>query len=42
MVALAYIGNHLYCMVHVARGDALRIVSLRKANKREELRYAET
>ena len=42
LVTLAYIGNRLHCMVHVARGNTLRVISLRKANKREEQRYAET
>ena len=35
MVALAPIGDRLYCAVYVDRGDHRRITSLRKANKRE-------
>ncbi len=32
-------GRRLYCVVFVDRGDTLRIISLRKANKREIDRY---
>lgn len=33
------IGRRLYCVVYVERGDMLRIISLRKANRRETARY---
>lgn len=35
MVALAPIGDRLYCVVYVDRGKDRRIISLRKANQRE-------
>lgn len=38
--ALVPLGNRLYFVVFVDRGDGLRIISLRKANKREVNRYA--
>jgi uncharacterized DUF497 family protein len=41
MGAIAYIGNRLHCVVYVDRAEARRIISLRKANSREEKRYAE-
>jgi uncharacterized DUF497 family protein len=41
-VSLGYIGNRLFCAVYVVRGDCIRIISLRKANKREVIRYAAT
>jgi len=40
-VGLAYIGLRLHCVVFVDRGGRRRIISLRKANKREVKRYAE-
>lgn len=36
----AYIGSRLYCVVFADRGDARRIISLRKANQREIKQYA--
>ena len=33
------IGRRLYCVVFVDRGNILRIISLRKANRREVARY---
>ncbi len=39
---LGYIGHRLFYVVFVARGEELRIISLRKANQREVKRYAET
>jgi len=42
MIGLGYIGNRLYCTVFVDRADNRRIISLRKANKREIKRYAST
>lgn len=40
--ALGPIGNRLYVMAYTLRGGAIRIISLRKANRREFNRYAET
>ena len=34
MIALAPIGERLYCAVYVGRGDNRRIINLRKANQR--------
>ena len=39
---LGYVGLRLYAMVFVDRAGDRRIVSLRKANRREVERYAET
>jgi len=41
MIGLGYIGLRLYCVVFVDRDDTRRIISLRKANRREVKRYAE-
>ncbi len=38
--ALGYIGNRLHAVAYVERGANARIISLRKANPREENRYA--
>jgi len=40
MIALAPIGERLYCAVYVDREDDRRIISLRKANYREVIQYA--
>jgi len=40
--ATGYIGQRLYVMVFCPRGEVARVISLRKANPREEKRYAET
>lgn len=40
MIGFAYIGTRLYCVVYTDRGDVRRVISLRKANRREEKRYA--
>jgi uncharacterized protein len=40
--AIGYIGDRLYFIVFVDRENARRVISLRKANKREERRYAST
>jgi hypothetical protein len=40
--ATGYIGERLYVMVYCVRNDATRVISLRKANKREEKSYAKT
>lgn len=42
IAGLGYIGDRLFYVVFVARGDDKRIISLRKANQREVRRYAET
>jgi len=40
--AAGYIGNRLHVVVFCLRIDAVRVVSLRKANPREVKNYAET
>jgi len=40
--ALGYIENRIYHLVFTFRNDVVRIISLRKANKREVNRYAKT
>lgn len=42
IIGLGYIGDRLYNMVFVDRGEERRIISLRKANQREVKRYAQT
>lgn len=42
LVAMGYIGLRLYTMVFVLRETSVRIVSLRKSNRREERAYAKT
>ena len=42
MIGIGYIGQRLYGVVFTDRGDARRIISLRKANAREVASYAET
>lgn len=42
MVGIGYIGHRLFVIVFVNRDGMCRIISLRKANKREERMYAET
>jgi len=42
MIALGYIGRRLYYMVFVDREAGRRIISLRRANQREEKIYALT
>ncbi len=41
-VAIGYVGQRLYVVVYADRGDARRIISLRKANRREVNFYAKT
>ena len=41
MCGIGYIGNRLYFIVYVDRGEVRRIISLRKANLREIDKYAE-
>ena len=36
---LGFIGDTLYAMVFTMRGSALRVISLRKANRKERNRY---
>ena len=38
--ATGLMGDRLYVMVYCLRGDAVRVISLRKANSREVKRYA--
>jgi uncharacterized DUF497 family protein len=40
MIGFAYIGIRLHCVVFTDRGDVRRIISLRKANKKDLERYA--
>ena len=40
MIALGVIGERFYCVVYVDREDVQRIISLRKANYKEALNYA--
>lgn len=42
MCAIGYIGPRLHFVAFVDRGNVRRIISLRKANQREEVRYAQT
>lgn len=41
-VGLGYVGDRLFAVVFVDRGAQRRVISLRKANRREECMYAET
>jgi uncharacterized DUF497 family protein len=38
-IALGLMGGRLHTLVYTQRGDRLRIISLRKSNKRELKRY---
>ncbi|MBP9714655.1 MAG: BrnT family toxin [Sterolibacterium sp.] len=40
LVALAPMADRLYCCVYVEREETKRIISLRKANRREVMEYA--
>ncbi len=40
MIALGVVGTRLYCVVFVNREDTRRIISLRKANYKEGIKYA--
>ncbi len=42
MVAIGYIGLRLYVVVYADRDGSRRVISLRKANKREVDFYAQT
>ncbi len=39
--AVGFIENRLFVVVFTLRGDDIRVISLRKANKREQKRYAD-
>lgn len=39
--ALGYIGDYLYSLVYTMRGEVLRVISLRRANRREVRVYEE-
>ena len=39
--AIGLIGNRLYHVVYTARGDRRRIISLRRASRRESMRYVQ-
>ena len=38
--AFGYIGTRLHSLVYTPRAGAMHVISLRKANRREEKRYA--
>lgn len=38
-LALGHIDNRFHALVYTLRGDAVRVISLRKANSREVMRY---
>jgi uncharacterized DUF497 family protein len=40
--ALGFIGDTLYALVFTMRGSALRVISLRRANRKERNRYGKT
>ena len=40
-IGFAPIGDRVYCVVFVQRGDEVRVISLRRANAREVKSYAE-
>ena len=42
LIGIGYIGDRLFVVVFVERAEARRIISLRKANQREERIYAQT
>lgn len=42
MIALAPCNGTLYCVAFVDRGEARRIISLRKANRREVKHYVQS
>ncbi|MDD5215392.1 MAG: BrnT family toxin [Methylococcales bacterium] len=39
IIALGYIGERLHVLIFTQRTEAIRVISLRKANKKERLRY---
>ena len=40
VLALGYIGDRLHAVVYIGRGANARIISVRKAKRKEENRYA--
>ncbi len=40
VLALGYIGDRLHAVVYIDRGEFTRIISMRKADRKEENRYA--
>lgn len=40
-ISIGYIGNILHAVVHTPRGDATRIISLRRASNEERAHYAQ-
>jgi uncharacterized DUF497 family protein len=40
--ALGMLDDRLYFVAFTVRGDAIRVISMRKANKREERQYVQT
>ncbi len=40
--AIGYIGNRLHYVVYTTRQDRIRIISLRRASRKEEMLYART
>ena len=38
-IAIGFVGPRLHVVAYTARGDVIRVISLRKANQREERRY---
>ena len=40
-VALGFIGKRLHVLIYTVRGENIRLISLRKANKRERKYYEE-
>ena len=40
IAAFGYVGSRLHMVAYVERGSNMRIISMRKANLREENRYA--
>ncbi len=40
-IALGFIGSRLYVLIYTMRGENIRLINLRKANKREKDYYEE-
>jgi uncharacterized DUF497 family protein len=41
MIAIGPIGDRLHVLVYTLRGSTVRVISLRKANRKEATRYVE-
>lgn len=41
MIAFGPIGDRIHVIVYTLRGETLRVISLRKANRREVLKYVD-